>query len=593
MKTMKITFVSLLLSAALFAQTYLDVAPGYGTLNDAVSQNQGNVAYRLQAGGWYTLSGQIENNGFPLVIVGTTPTSGEMPAIIQTATNNDGTVLNDMFNVVGDLTVKNVFIINANANNTIGQGVFNVSSATPVRVVLDSITCDPVGSNHFIVFLPTPFPKLYVTNSLFLRHGNLNGANDWCLFDLAGNVGNGYDTLYLENNTFVSTGTHIAIWRNTAGTDSNNFVWVNHNTFLFHKFGLIEAYHMNQYYITNNLFFDFSTQPYNSSWSAYSPDGMTDLYQSLILQDTSASDFNGNTLLSNRKLFFEYNSWYLDPRISAYTTTWAATHTQNNDGKTPLEQAYLMNLVYPADSAAVNREANMFGSTGFPYFKSGNYIQQVDPQWSNSNIYKTQDSLVNWALPAMELNNWGFSANNIAVQPSQAGNWWWCADNVDNLGNPEVWPRINAAYANSTMLTSSIEGLPMGDLNWFPAQKTIWQKNQSTVQNYILGENTSPINITSVSKENNNVPNSFALSQNYPNPFNPTTVINYSVEKNSQVTLKVFNLLGQEVATLINQQQKAGNYTVNFNASKLASGIYMYRIQAGDFTQTKKMTLLK
>jgi len=81
--------------------------------------------------------------------------------------------------------------------------------------------------------------------------------------------------------------------------------------------------------------------------------------------------------------------------------------------------------------------------------------------------------------------------------------------------------------------------------------------------------------------------------QNYPNPFNPSTQIKYSIPKDGQVTLKVYNMLGQEVATLVNQQQQAGNYTVNFNASRLASGIYMYRIQSGSFSLTKKMTLLK
>ena len=85
----------------------------------------------------------------------------------------------------------------------------------------------------------------------------------------------------------------------------------------------------------------------------------------------------------------------------------------------------------------------------------------------------------------------------------------------------------------------------------------------------------------------------FTLSQNYPNPFNPATTIEYSIPQNSFVTLKVYNVLGQEIASLVNQEQKASNYTVNFDASRLASGIYFYKIQAGSFTLTKKMLLLK
>ncbi len=88
-------------------------------------------------------------------------------------------------------------------------------------------------------------------------------------------------------------------------------------------------------------------------------------------------------------------------------------------------------------------------------------------------------------------------------------------------------------------------------------------------------------------------PKSFTLEQNYPNPFNPSTEIQYSIPKSGIVTLKVYNLLGQEVMTLVNQQQIAGIYNVNFNASNLPSGIYMFRLQSGNFTMTKKMTLLK
>jgi len=593
MKKLTIFLVFLLFCSTIFAQTYFDVTPGYGTLNAAVTAHQGNVIYRLQAGQWYGLNGQIENNGFTLQIIGTTPSAGQMPAEIQTATNADGTVLTDMFSVLGDVYMKDIFIVNADANNTLGQGVFNVASTTSVRIVFDSLTVDPVGSNHFIVFNPTPRPKLFVTNSLLMRHGTLAGANDWCLFDLAGPTNNGYDTLYLENNTFVSTGTHIAINRNNA-TDSNNVVWINHNTFAFHKFQLLIGFHMNKYFITNNLFFDFTCQPYNIAWDAYSPDGFGDYYQCNAEQDTVSSDTVNGQLLSPRKMFVEFNSEYVDPRIESYLSTWQWTHSVNDTGKIigDVNPAYLMRLFYPPDSAKVNREANMFNSTAFPYFKAGNYIKDVDPQWVNPKMYTIQDSIVNWDLPAMELNNWGFSPTLVPA-PASSGNWWWCDDSVYNLGNPVVWPRFNGSYKNSTMLTASIEGLPLGDLNWFPAQKAIWLQHQTEIMNHILSEDTSQINITGIKQLSNNIPGSFSLSQNYPNPFNPSTEIQYSIPKSGLVTLRVYNMLGQEIVTLVNQKQQAGSYTVNFDASKLASGVYLYRIQTGDFSLTKKMTLLK
>ncbi|MBC8042957.1 MAG: T9SS type A sorting domain-containing protein [Rhizobacter sp.] len=92
----------------------------------------------------------------------------------------------------------------------------------------------------------------------------------------------------------------------------------------------------------------------------------------------------------------------------------------------------------------------------------------------------------------------------------------------------------------------------------------------------------------------------FRLSQNYPNPFNPNTAVGYQLSVASQVQLKVFDVLGREVATLVDAKQAAGNYAVNFNAKNLTSGIYFYRLQAGSsdgrsgsFIETKKMILVK
>jgi hypothetical protein len=99
------------------------------------------------------------------------------------------------------------------------------------------------------------------------------------------------------------------------------------------------------------------------------------------------------------------------------------------------------------------------------------------------------------------------------------------------------------------------------------------------------------------------IPTAYYLNQNYPNPFNPSTMINYSVPKTSFITIKVYDILGREITTLVNEEKKSGNYNVEFsarggsvfggNGSNLSSGIYFYRMQAGNFVETKKLILMK
>jgi photosystem II stability/assembly factor-like uncharacterized protein len=117
----------------------------------------------------------------------------------------------------------------------------------------------------------------------------------------------------------------------------------------------------------------------------------------------------------------------------------------------------------------------------------------------------------------------------------------------------------------------------------------------STTQGFLVGYN----NIvkfalpTGVEETGIGIPTGFALEQNYPNPFNPTTKISYSVSKTSFVELKVYDLLGRAVATLVNSEQTVGAHSVNFDARGLSSGVYLYTMKAGDFTATKSLLLVK
>jgi hypothetical protein len=135
---------------------------------------------------------------------------------------------------------------------------------------------------------------------------------------------------------------------------------------------------------------------------------------------------------------------------------------------------------------------------------------------------------------------------------------WWYADSL----NCDFYASVNLSAA-------STDGKVIGDPRW----------------NY-LGNND-------VNDGGNQGPLTFSLNQNYPNPFNPSTKIAYTIPKVSNVTLKIFNLLGQVVATLVNERQEAKSYVKEFDASRLSSGVYFYQINAGSFNATKKMILMK
>jgi hypothetical protein len=112
-----------------------------------------------------------------------------------------------------------------------------------------------------------------------------------------------------------------------------------------------------------------------------------------------------------------------------------------------------------------------------------------------------------------------------------------------------------------------------------------------SVGSYWLVDDLALTGVNSVGEQA--APAEFALEQNYPNPFNPLTLVTYQLPAASQVRLSVYNLLGQEVAVLVNERQDPGRYTVKFDAGSRPSGLYLYRLQADGFVQTRSMTLVR
>ena len=243
--------------------------------------------------------------------------------------------------------------------------------------------------------------------------------------------------------------------------------------------------------------------------------------------------------------------------------------------------------------------------------------------WSNDWMY---NDIKNSELPVLALSYTGQRlyeklglSNNWAHGATGDGTAMVCVDTSFIIYNS---PNNLSIPLNATIdlyTSPSSVGVEYGP----SLSSSVSQIGQATSENYYVitadlekywlwGFQDSPVNMTqtgkdlfvnivdymlntlvSVDEEGITKPESFKLNQNYPNPFNPTTKISYSIPSNENVTLKIYNLLGSEVATLVNEKQAQGSYEVSFNATDLTSGIYFYKITSDNFTQVNKMMLLK
>ncbi len=208
---------------------------------------------------------------------------------------------------------------------------------------------------------------------------------------------------------------------------------------------------------------------------------------------------------------------------------------------------------------------NKIGQFLFANSKSHIYLSTDEGNyWSSADNGLPLDTLVNSSINLLTNNNYLFAATFNGVYASaDLGKSW---TNISYGLNGNALSTISLTVLGGSLIVSTNDGLwqlPISDINFI-------QNHDSTLLQ------------------------SYYLSQNYPNPFNPSTIISYSVPKASLVTIKVYDILGKEVETLVNENKSAGNYSVQFNASsKFASGVYFYRMQAGSFVETKKLILMK
>lgn len=154
-----------------------------------------------------------------------------------------------------------------------------------------------------------------------------------------------------------------------------------------------------------------------------------------------------------------------------------------------------------------------------------------------------------------------------------------------NSSGVQQWIQRYNGPGNSTDVANSIAVDVSGNV-----YVTGYSHGSGTAVDYATIKYSQLVGFQPISSE---IPDMFSLSQNYPNPFNPSTNINFSIPKSSFVTLKVFNIMGKEISRLVNENLSPGVYSFDFNAEDLASGIYFYKLTAGEFSEVKKMTMLK
>ena len=155
---------------------------------------------------------------------------------------------------------------------------------------------------------------------------------------------------------------------------------------------------------------------------------------------------------------------------------------------------------------------------------------------------------------------------------------------------------MDKSTANTANVDLAIFGADVEGLNAEGEILTLRFEGRADVQlssANVRNSGNSPMNIEITNSNINAIPTSFALDQNYPNPFNPSTIISYQLPEQQYVNVVIFNMLGEEVSTLVNEVKEAGYHKVEWSGSNLTSGVYFYRIEAGDFVSVKKMMLMK
>ncbi len=266
-----------------------------------------------------------------------------------------------------------------------------------------------------------------------------------------------------------------------------------------------------------------------------------------------------------------------------------------------LTLSWTSNFVIGSGNIYFSRNADQSGSFNF------NGTPKVMPGWGTVLAGSYYGYLPSTSITIKETDSLVAEINTSSIYGDSARISWviWGVNNIgytdginkDRLILGKGWQKVKFSLREAYLAGIGVVKIFGFNIEVLTSYSTA--SYAGTMRNFALKSQSSilildfPALSTPIQKLDSSIPTEFQLLQNYPNPFNPTTNIRFDLPKESNVTLKVYNVLGQEVAKLIEKVMPAGHLSVNFDATKLSSGLYIYRLQAGDFVQAKKMLLLR
>lgn len=545
--------------------------------------------YELVPNGIYWFTRQLNTpNDRPLVVVGADNTrmvqseSDMMPPNIHGSTVEGAATNGGFFMFRDDLTIKNIISSASATDNSQGW------AWTEARTAGKTITLENVLFEHnnwiFIQSNEVPNTSIHIRDSYFANMSGEPCRRNGGVYD---NTSHPTAELVVENSTHVMAQGMMYKFRGFHFERA----FINQNTFvnaagqLFASFG----YHTNLT-VTNNLFVNSNVQGYFPGLDADETD-QDNLPHGIInvnhLPD-GVEPFD-QYADADRKILVFNNGVFWDDRLDDIVTQLNTIEAQGRSDW--VTQMITMN----------SRTQDIFNDNDrYPLMNEGNWVMGGDPGFVEPQNLMTEmvDELILFSVDTADegtyvLPKWRMPGNETA------------RGSDDGLMPYPDWPiPVNLAYTNSAYLTAGLGNMPLGDLNWFPESKALFNELRAELHAELeaaLNEGRDPV-FGDTYAENPGLdsqnPRGFELVQNYPNPFNPATQIQFTLQSSADVKLDIFDVTGRLVATLINDSMNAGSHTVTWNATNNAgvsvgSGVYIYRLTVGEEVQSRTMTLIK